>query len=65
MKKVTNGNGLYAIRWGIWPLYRYLDLRHREFWWSKTSMYYMDCWGSREKVDEWYGLLNPEEVEDE
>ena len=59
MKIVTNGFGLYAIRKGIWPFYRYLDLRNPGFWWGKNQMYYFDCWGKKDKVESYFGLFNP------
>lgn len=59
MKIVTNGHGLYAIRWGIWPFYSFFDLKTPGFWWSKGNTYYIHCWEKKEKVEHWFGLLNP------
>lgn len=62
MKIVTNEKGLYAIRWGIWPFYLYFDLKTPNFWWSKYNRFYMDCWGEKEKVKHWFGILNPKVI---
>lgn len=59
MKIVTNGFGLYAIRKGIWPFYRYFDLKNPGFWWSKKQIFYLDCWSKEDKVKAYFGLLNP------
>ncbi len=59
MKIVTNQKGLYAMRWGIWPFRMYFDLRHPGFWWSKSSRFYPDCFAEKDKVQYWFGILNP------
>ena len=63
MKIVTNGHDLYAIRKGIWPFYRYFDLKTPNLWWGRTSKFYMDCWTYDEhKIEAWYGILNPKKA---
>lgn len=59
MKIVTNGHELYAIRKGIWPFYKYFDMETPGFWWKKNQIYYTQCWKSKEKIEYWYGILNP------
>ncbi len=62
MKIVTNGSGLYAIRKGVWPFYRYFDLETPGYWWFKSSRYYIKCFSQKDKVEAWFGLLNPKVV---
>lgn len=59
MKIMTNQRGLYSIRKGVWPFYRYFDLEQPGFWWKKTNRFYPDCWASKEKAEEWFGILKP------
>ena len=59
MKIVTDGNDLYAIRWGIWPFYHYFDLETPGYWWTKSSRFYPCCFASKDKAEAWFGILNP------
>lgn len=57
---MTDKNGSYAIRKGIFPFYKYFDLETPGYWWSKNSRHYTCCWTvQRRKVELWYGILNP------
>ncbi len=62
MKIVTNGKGLYALRKGFWPFYKYLDLKFPPVFWKSNEKFYRDCWGEREKVEHWLGILKPQVV---
>lgn len=57
MKIVTNGKE-FALRWGIWPFYRYFDFESPNLWWDRNSKFYMCCWGSKEKAEYWYKTMN-------
>lgn len=59
MKIMTNGHGLYCIRKGIWPFYKYFDFENPGYWWKKTDPFYIDCWADRDKAQAWFGILNP------
>jgi hypothetical protein len=59
MKVMTNEKGLYCIRKGIWPFYKYFDIIIPCYWWRKNSEHYWRCWGQKDKVQAWFGILNP------
>jgi hypothetical protein len=59
MKIVTDQRGLYSIRKGFWPFYKYMDFRTKGFWRSKSSSNYIDCWSQRDEVSAWYCIYNP------
>lgn len=61
MKLVTNGKQ-FAVKRGWWRIGQYLDLKDPEFWWSRTSQYFMDCWGTEEKARECMGFYKPKKV---
>lgn len=59
MKIITDGKDLYAIQKGIWSFYSYFDLKAPGFWWNKNSRFFLECWGTSERVEYLYGLLKP------
>ena len=59
MKIVTNNKGLYAIRKGIWPFYKFFDLKTPGFWRKRNQIYYIQCFDQKDKVEAWFGILNP------
>lgn len=58
MKTIVKfGDGSYGIRKGIF-FYTYLDLKNGRYWWSRSSAFFTDCMGMRNRVNEVWDIIS-------
>ena len=57
MKLVRFKDGMYGIRKGFWPFYRYKDLLTVRRWLSQGSSSFIDCRGPKEYIMDLFNKL--------